>query len=100
MVIYVGEFCNNEGIKNDDLPLDLLRLVAQDEKQILPHQEVTKAINLGIEEEIREVKIGTTLSPTIRERLIDLLREYSDVFAWLYQECQVSTQISCYIICL
>ena len=27
------------------------------------------------------MKIGTTLSPTIRERLIDLLREYNDVFA-------------------
>ena len=32
------------------------------------------------------MKIGTTLSPTIREKLIDLLREYSDVFAWSYQD--------------
>ena len=64
----------------------MLRLVAQDEKQILPHQEVTKAINLGIKEERREVKIGTTLSPTIREKFIDLFREYSDVFAWSYQD--------------
>ena len=60
--------------------------MAQDEKQILPHQKVTKAINLGTEEERREVKIGTTLSPTIREKLIDLLREYSDVFVWSYQD--------------
>ena len=52
----------------------------------MPHQEVTEAINLGIEEERREVKIETTLSPTIKERLIDLLREYSDVFAWSYQD--------------
>ena len=73
-------------MEEDDLPPDLLRLVAQDEKQILPHQEVTKAINLGTEEERKEVKIRTTLSPTIRERLIDLLREYSDVFAWSYQD--------------
>ena len=72
-------------MEDDDLPPNLLRLVAQDEKQILPHQEVTEAINLGIEEERREVKIRTTLSPTIREKLIDLLREYSDVFAWSYQ---------------
>ena len=61
-----------------------MRLVAQNEKQILPHQEVMKAINLGTEEEIREVKIETTLSPTIREKLIDLLRQYSDVFTWSY----------------
>ena len=52
----------------------------------MPHQEVTEAINLRIEEERREVKIRTTLSPTIREKLIDLLREYNDVFAWSYQD--------------
>ena len=55
-VIYAGEFSNDEGMKDDDLPPDLLRLVAQDEKQILPHQEITKVINLGTEEEKREVK--------------------------------------------
>ena len=62
-------------MEDDDLPSNFLRLVGQDEKQILLHQEVTEAINLGIEEERREVKIKTTLSPTIREKLIDLLRE-------------------------
>ena len=73
-------------MEDDDLPLDLLRLVAQDERQILPYQKVIVAINLETEEERREVKIWTTLSPTIREKLIDLLREYSDVFAWSYQD--------------
>ena len=73
-------------MKNDNLSSDLLRLVVQDEKQILPHQKVTEAINLGTKEERREVKIGTTLSLTIREKLIDLLQEYSDVFAWSYQD--------------
>ena len=68
-------------MEDNDLPPDLLRLVAQDEKQILPHQEVTEAINLGIEEERREVKIRTTLSLATRKELIYLFREYSDVFA-------------------
>ena len=81
-VVYVDEFSNNKGMEDDDLPPNLLRLVAQDEKQILPHQEVTEAINLGTEEERREVKIGTTLSLTTREKLIDPFREYSDIFAW------------------
>ena len=85
-VVYVGEFSNKEDMEDDDLPPDLLRLVAQDEKQILPHQEVTEAINLGTEKEKREVKIGTTLSPTTRKKLIDLLREYNDVFTWSYQD--------------
>ena len=70
-------------------PSYLLRLVAQDEKQILPHQEVTEAINLRTEEERKKVKIGTTLSPAIKEKLTDLLREYSDVFAWSYQDMSI-----------
>ena len=41
---------------------------------------------MRIEEEKREVKIGTTLSPTTRKELIDLLQDYSDVFAWSYQD--------------
>ena len=60
-------------MEDDDLPPDLLRLVAQDEKQILPHQEVTEAVNLRIEEERTEVKIGTTLSSATKKELIDLL---------------------------
>ena len=31
-VIYAGEFSNDEGMKDDDLPPDLVRLVAQAEK--------------------------------------------------------------------
>ena len=73
-------------MEDDDLPLDLLRLVEQDERQILPHQEITEAVNLGTEEKRKEVKIGITLSPAIRKELIDLFQDYSDVFAWSYQD--------------
>ena len=72
-VVYAGEFSNEEDMKNDDLPPDLLRLVEQDERQILPHQKITEAVNLGTEEEKKEVKIGTTLSSATRKKLIDLL---------------------------
>jgi len=68
-------------IDDSDLPQDLLRLVEQEERQIVPHKEITELINLGTEEDRREVKIGTTLSETERQQLIDLLKEYSDVFA-------------------
>ena len=73
-------------MENDDLSPDLLRLFEQKERQILPHQEITEAINLGTEEEKKEVKIGTTLSSATRKELIDLLQDYSDVFAWSYQD--------------
>ena len=68
------------------MPPDLLRLVEQNERQILPHQEITEAINLGTKEEKKEVKIGTTLSSATRKELIDLLQDYSDVFTWSYQD--------------
>ena len=32
------------------------------------------------------MKIGITLSPATRKELIDLLQDYSDVFAWSYQD--------------
>ena len=73
-------------MENDDLPPDLLRLFEQDERQMLPHQEITESINLGTEEEKKEVKIGTTLASATRKELIDLLQDYSDVFAWSYQD--------------
>ena len=36
-VVYADEFGNNEDMEDDDLPPDLLRLVEQDERQVLPH---------------------------------------------------------------
>ena len=48
---------------------DLIVVSDQDEKQILPHQEVTEAINLGTKKERREVKIKTTLSSAIERRM-------------------------------
>ena len=72
-VVYVGELSNEEDMKDDDLPPNLLRLVEQDEKQILPHQDITEAVNLITKEKRKEVKIGTTLSLALRKELIDLL---------------------------
>ena len=59
-------------MKDDDLSSDLLKLVEQDESQILPHQEIIEVVNLGTEEERKEIKIRTTLSPATRKELIDL----------------------------
>ena len=55
-VVYVGELSNEEDMEDDDLRPDLLRLVEQDERKILPHQEITETVNLGIEEERKEVR--------------------------------------------
>ena len=59
-------------MEDNDLPPDLLRLVEQDEKQILPHQEITEAVNLGTEKERKEVKTNIASSRD------------NNVFAWSY----------------
>jgi hypothetical protein len=61
-------------------------LVEYEYTDIQPHQEQVETINLGTEEAKKEVKIGTTLGADIKERLVKLLQEYVDVFAWSYQD--------------
>ena len=43
-------------------------------------------INLGIEEDKREVKVGAYLEPSVKELLIQLLHKYVEVFAWSYED--------------
>lgn len=57
-----------------------------EEKVIQPHQEDIKVINLGTNEDKKEVNIGATLQDEVNTRLIELLHEYADVFSWSYQD--------------
>ena len=57
-----------------------------EDKQILPHQEVTELINLGTDDEKKEAKIGSSLDASAKKEIIDLLKEYADIFAWSYQD--------------
>ena len=43
-------------------------------------------INLGTEEDTREVKVGANLEPGVKERLIQLLHDYVEVFDWSYED--------------
>ena len=77
--VHKAEF--KEDIEESDLPPEMLRLLTMEDKQILPHQEVTELVNLGTDDEKKEVKIA-------------LLREYADIFAWSYQDMSgLSTKI-------
>ena len=65
-----------------------------EDKQILPHQEVTELVNLGIDDEKKEVKIGSSLDSPAKKEIIDLLKEYVGIFAWSYQDMPgLSTEI-------
>ena len=50
------------------------------------YQEEIELVDLGASSERKEVKVGTGMTPPIREELVALLRDYQDVFAWSYQD--------------
>lgn len=35
---------------------------------------------------MKEVRIGSSLQDNVKEKLVKLLQEYMDVFAWFYQD--------------
>ena len=43
-------------------------------------------VNLGTDDEKKEVKIGSSLYSSAKKEIIALLREYADIFAWSYQD--------------
>ena len=91
---YISETDLEEDIDGSNLPPKMQRLLAMEDKQILPHQEVTELVNLGTDDENKEVKIGSSLDPSAKKEIVNLLREYVDIFAWSYQDMPgLSTEI-------
>ena len=91
---YISETDLEEDIDESDLPLKMQRLLAMEDKQILPHQEITELVNLGTDNEKKEVKIGSSLDSFAKKEIVDLLKEYVDIFAWSYQDMTgLSTKI-------
>ena len=56
-----------------ELPPELKRMVEQEDREMKPHQEETKIVNLGVGEEKKEVKVGTNMTTPIRDELVALL---------------------------
>ena len=57
-----------------------------EEKKVMPVFGSIESIDFETPDQPRELKIGTSLCPNERDRLIDLLRSYLDVFAWSYED--------------
>ncbi|GAU50475.1 hypothetical protein TSUD_409600 [Trifolium subterraneum] len=79
--VYEAEEEEDEGI-----PDEIKRLLDQEKKVIQPHEEDVELIDLGSGEGKKEIKIGASLEASVKERVIVLLREYVDIFAWSYQD--------------
>ena len=91
---YISETDLEENIDELDLPPKMLRLLTMEDKQILLHQEVTELVNLGTDNEKKEVKIGSSLESSAKKEIVDLLKEYVGIFAWFYQDMLgLSTEI-------
>src|ERR1051325_10049897 len=70
----------------EEIPDEIARLLKHEERIIQPHKEPLETINLGSEENRKEVSIGALLDNDVKSKLINLLKEYVDVFSWSYQD--------------
>ena len=68
------------------MPGELARLLQQEERTIQPHEEPIEVVNLGTEEDKKEVKIGSNLEDSVKKRLIQMLHDYVEIFAWSYED--------------
>ena len=66
----------------DEIPEEVSRLIEHEENAIHLYKELLETINLGSEEDPKEVRIGALLYPNMKSRLNELLKEYVDIFAW------------------
>ena len=49
-------------------------------------KEETQSANLGIDDEPKMVQIGNTLTSSEKDALVTLIKEFKEVFAWLYKD--------------
>ena len=65
---YISETYFENDIDESDLPLEMLRLLTMEDKQILPHRKVTELINLGPMMRRRKSKLARPWIHPRRER--------------------------------
>ena len=55
---YINEIDFEKDIEELDLPPEMQRLLTIEDKQILPHQEITELINLGTDDEKKKSRLA------------------------------------------
>src|ERR1051325_10507549 len=63
-LIYQAE---DEGEEDCEVPRKLVRLLQQEEQVIQPHEESVEVVNLGTDEDRKEIKIGAGLESSVKE---------------------------------
>ena len=64
----------------------LARLLQQEERAIQPHEEQLDIINLGTEDDKKEIRIDANLESSVKRRLVQMFHDYVEVFAWSYKD--------------
>ena len=77
---------DDEGEEDYEVPGELARLLQQEDRAIHPHEEPLDTINLGTEEDKKEIKVGANLELNVKECLIQLLHDYVEIFSWSYED--------------
>ena len=57
-----------------------------EDRKVTPITGITELIDFRTPDQLRKIRIDSSLSPYERSRLINLLKSYLDVFAWSYED--------------
>ena len=71
----------DKGEDDCEVPGELARLLQQEERAIQPHEEPVEVVNLGTEEDRKEIKIGANLELSVKQRLVQMLHDYVKILA-------------------
>ena len=92
--MHLQDTCGVEMIFEDDVCEEDEQIHMEDLEQAPPKLEdmqpqvhdPMEEVNLGIVEELRITNISSLLFTKLKEKIISLLREFKDCFAWNYDE--------------
>src|ERR1044072_1060525 len=70
----------------EEIPDEISQVLKHEERFLQRTKEPLEAVNMGSEEDKKEVMSGASLDSSVKGKLINLLKEYVDVFAWSYQD--------------
>ncbi|RDX65958.1 putative protein K02A2.6, partial [Mucuna pruriens] len=78
---------SDEGDDLEEVELeDLEKLLEQERPRLQSGAEEIVVVNVGEEGEVKEIWVGRLMSTGLKQRLIKLLKEYVDIFAWSYRD--------------
>ncbi|RDX64239.1 hypothetical protein CR513_57228, partial [Mucuna pruriens] len=66
--------------------VELERLIEQEEPKFQSMAEDLEVVNLGESKEEKEIWVGKQMLLDLRQKLVELLKEYANVFAWSYRD--------------